>query len=331
MQGKWLRWFRLLVMAVLAAWVASPSSAAQEQASASKVAMVNGSVITRADLDEEMGNVRRRLAGMGKFLSDSQLPELRKEVLETLINRELLYQESKARGIKVEEEAINRELKRLEARFPNEQEFKNALAKTNTSVADLRTQMKRSLAIKALIDRQFADSVWISDKEVRAYFDNNPDSFKKPEQMKAGHILIKVDPQADESEKAAARKKIEGIRKRLKKGEDFGTLAKEFSDDPSGAKGGDLGHFSRGQMVKPFEEAAFALKPGEISDVVETRFGYHLIKVTDKRPASTAPYGEVEERLQQYLKQKEVQKQVGLYVAGLKKKAKIETFLAEDP
>ena len=106
-------------------------------------------------------------------------------------------------------------------------------------------------------------------------------------------------------------------------------LAREYSEGPSSVKGGDLGYFGRGQMVKPFEDVAFALEIGELSDVVETRFGYHLIKVTGKKPETVIAYADIKERLQQYLKDEKVQQEVNAYVEDLKTKAKVEKFLTE--
>jgi peptidyl-prolyl cis-trans isomerase C len=148
--------------------------------------------------------------------------------------------------------------------------------------------------------------------------------FKQPEQVKASHILIKVTPDADDAQKATARKKIEEIQQKLKNGGDFAALAKEYSEGPSGARGGDLGFFRHGQMVKPFENAAFGLEPGQVSDVVTTRFGYHLIKVTEKKPAKTLAYSEVKDKIGERLKQQKIEKQAGEYIDGLKKDAKIE-------
>jgi peptidyl-prolyl cis-trans isomerase C len=149
--------------------------------------------------------------------------------------------------------------------------------------------------------------------------------------VQASHILIKVDPQADESQRAEARKKIEEIKKKLGKGGDFAALAKEFSQCPSGSKGGDLGYFRRGQMVKAFEEAAFALKRGEVSDLIETKFGYHLIKAIDKKPETTIAFEEIKSKLGRYLKQNKVQEEVRQYVEKLKEKVKVERFLKKGP
>lgn len=331
MKTKRGRWFWVLVTAINLAWIALPALAAEKQASEGKVAIVNGSAITLKDFNREINNVRQRLASRGKPFDDSQLQAIKKEVLEGLINGELLYQESQRKAIKVEEVAINEQLETLKKRFPSEDEFKTALNKMNLSEANIRSQIKKGLAIQQFITKHIAEKVTVSDKQIRAYYDSHPDSFKQPEQVRASHILIKVDPQADESQRAEARKKIEEIQQKLQKGGDFATLAKESSQGPSSAKGGDLNYFRRGQMVKPFEAAAFALKPGEVSDLVETKFGYHLIKVIDKKPETTIPYEDIKEKVGQYLKDKKVHEEVGLYVKKLKEDAKVERFLTETP
>jgi peptidyl-prolyl cis-trans isomerase C len=197
----------------------------------------------------------------------------------------------------------------------------------NLSEDEVRVQIKRGLSIKELIDQQVTSKVVITNEESKAYYDKNPQRFKQPEQIKAGHILIKVDAKADEAKKAEARQKIEEVQQKLKDGGDFAALAKEYSEGPSSAKGGDLGYFRRGQMVKPFEEAALALKPNEVSDVVETRFGYHLIKVYDNKPEQTLAYADVKDKIIQRLKQEKIEKEAVQYVGKLKKDAKLEKFI----
>ena len=324
MQTKRRRWFWALAATLAFVPIAFLASALGKQPSGGTVAVVNGSVITQEDFDREMSRVQHRLLNMGKPLIDSQIPEIKKEVLENLINRELLYQESQGKG-------INEQVMTLKKRFPSEAEFKSALMKANLSEAAIKAQIKRGLAIQQFIDAHIAQKATVSDQEIKAFYESRPALFKQPEQVRASHILIKVEPQADESQKTAARKKIEEIQQRLQKGEDFAALAQEFSQCPSSAKGGDLGYFRRGQMVKPFEEAAFALKPGEVSDVVETKFGYHLIKVIEKKPETTIAYEDIKDRLEQYLKQEKVQKEVSLYAQKLKEKAKVERFLTQGP
>jgi peptidyl-prolyl cis-trans isomerase C len=325
------RWFLALVTAVSLAWIAIPALAGETQPPEGKVAVVNGSVITQKDFDREMDGVQRRLASMGRSFDDSQLLALKKEVLEGLINGELLYQETQKKGITVEEAAIDEEFKTLKGRFPDEDQFKTALSKANLSEAALRSQIKRRLTLEHFIATQFAEKVTVSAKEAKDYYESHPQSFKQPEQIRASHILIKIDPGADESQRAEARTKIEQIKHRLQEGEDFATLAKTFSQGPSSAKGGDLGYFRRGDMVKAFEEVAFALKPGELSDPVETRFGYHLIKLIDRKPETTIAYEDIKERIEHYLKDKKVQEKVSLYVQGLKEEATVEVFLTQPP
>jgi len=331
MQAKPGRCFWGIVTAISLAGIALPALAVEEQTSQGKVAVVNGSVITQRNFDREMDGVQRRLANMGRSFDDSQLLVIKKEVLEGLINGELLYRETQRKGITVEEAAIDEELKTLRGRFADEEQFKSALSKANLSEVGLRPRLKREIAIQQFITKEFAEKVTVSAKETKDYYESHPQSFKQPEQVRASHILIKIDPQADESQRAEARKKIEEIKHKLQEGEDFATLAKAFSQGPSGAKGGDLGYFRRGEMVKPFEEAAFALKPGEVSDPVESRFGYHLIKLIERKPETTIPYEDIKERIEQYLKQDKVQRGVSLYITKLKEKAKVERFLTEAP
>ncbi len=327
MHTKLRRYFWLSAITIVLACFSLHASASEKKASDGKVAVVNGSVITQEDLDRELGVVQQRLLSDGKILNESQLLETKKRVLEGLINVELLYQEAQMQGPTVSDEAINKQLGTVKSRFPSEDEFKSSLIKMNLTEAALITQIKRALTVQQFIDKKFVQKVTVSDKETRVYYDANQAAFKQPEQVKASHILIKVGPQADEPQKAAARKKIEEIQQRVQKGEDFAVLAKEFSEGPSSIKGGDLGYFRKGQMMKSFEETAFALKPGEVSDIVETSFGYHLIKLVSKKPESTIAYEDIKNKIQAYLKQKKVGEQVDLFVADLKGKAKVEQFL----
>ncbi len=318
-------WKLLMVLSLMC--VAVSGLASETGAPEDKVAVVNGSVITRAQFDREMGMVRERFAQQGRPLGDIQMLAIQNQVLESLISRELLYQESQKKGIKVEKEIVTEQFDTIKERFTSEEEFRNTLKRMNISEDLLKSQIERGLVIQEFVDKEFGQKVTIPDKDAKAYYDSHPDSFKRPEQVRASHILAKADPNATEPQKGEARKKIEEVQRKVKKGEDFADLAREFSEGPSNVNGGDLGFFGRGQMVKPFEDAAFALKPGEVSDIVETQFGYHLIKVTDRQPETVVAYGDVKDRLQQYLKEQKVQEELGKYIEKVKGEAKIERLL----
>jgi peptidyl-prolyl cis-trans isomerase C len=324
LKGK--RCLKVLIALVAISIASSGFAKDEEQPQQDAVAVVNGAVISQTDFDMQMARIQEQLRRSGKPPSSEELAEIGKGVLDDLIARELIYQETIKKGIKADPEAVNKQFDALKGRFSSEEEFTKALSRVNMSEAIIRSQMEREVTINQFIEREFIQKVSVSDKETKSFYDSHQDSFKQPEQMRASHILIKVEPQADEAKKAEARKKIDMIQGKLKKGEDFGALAKEYSEGPSSDRGGDLGSFSRGQMVKPFEDAAFALKPGEVSGIVETKFGYHLIKVEDKTPETIVAYAEAKERIGQYLKNVEAQKEIGLYVENLRKNAKVEVY-----
>jgi peptidyl-prolyl cis-trans isomerase C len=301
--------------------------AADKQTPGDKVAAVNGVIIDRGEFDRELDYFVRRAAPSGKQIPDFQMAQMRNEVLKSLIDRELLFQESKKKGIQVKPEAVSGQLKNIQQRYPNKDEFEKLLNNMGLTESDLQAQIERGMAIQKLIDEEVADKIKISDEETKSYYDANPQLFQQPEQVKASHILIKVDASATDAQKTEARKKIKEAQQKVQKGEDFATLAKTYSEGPSGPRGGDLGYFKRGQMVKPFEEAAFSLKPNETSDIVETNFGYHLIKVVGKKPAKKMTYAEVKDRLNDHLKKQKLASEANAYIENLRKGAKIEKFL----
>ncbi len=290
-------------------------------------AVVNGSVITQDQFDNEMVQVNQEFLKQGKTPTDSQLKEIKKTVLETLINRELLFQESQKTGIHITEEVIQDQLKSVKKRFPNQEEFEKALKQMKLTENDVKSQISRAMAIRELINKQIIQNIMIPDQESRIFYDTHPEAFKQPEQVKASHILAEVKPNAEESKKSKAMEKIKKVQKQLGEGDEFAELAKKYSDGPSKTKGGDLGYFKRGQMVKPFEDAAFALEPNQVSDIVETDFGYHLIKVLDKRPERVQPYEDVKQRINTYLAKEKEKKEINVYIEGLKKNAEIQRFL----
>ncbi|HOV86210.1 MAG TPA: peptidylprolyl isomerase [Syntrophobacteraceae bacterium] len=300
---------------------------AQEKSAAKKeAAKVNDVVISQDELDAALKRVENQMVAMGHPASVGQMPEIKNQVLQNLIDRELLYQDSQKQGIQTEEAEIDEQVNALKARFPGDKEYRAALQRLNLSEQDLRAQFGREISVQRLIDLKVAAKVSVSEPEIKAFYDSNPDLFKSPEMVRARHILVKVEPKGSDADKAQARGKMEQIAARIKKGEDFAAVAKETSDCPSGARGGDLDFFKRGQMVPQFEAAAFSLREGEISEIVETQFGFHVIQVTGKKPASVASLEETKEKIGQHLKQEKTDQQVSRYVTQLKSDANIQVF-----
>jgi peptidyl-prolyl cis-trans isomerase C len=263
----------------------------------------------------------------GRQLNQEQVEKFKETILGILINRELLYQESKRQGIVVDENKVAEQLMDVRKKFPSEAEFKKIIKEMKLTEADIKFQITRALAIRDLVETNITKNINITDEKTKAYYDEHPEAFKQAEEVKASHILIKLDSDADQAKKKEAREKIENGQAKLKSGGDFSALAKEYSEGPSNVKGGDLGYFKRGQMVKPFEEVAFKLKPDEVSDIVETQFGYHLIKVYDKKPEGTTAYKEAKDKISQYLKQEKGKEEIQKYIEKLREKAEIKTFL----
>ncbi|HDM10353.1 MAG: peptidylprolyl isomerase [Deltaproteobacteria bacterium] len=319
-----------ILFALISLWV-NMGHAAQDKVIRDYVAMVNGKKISKDKYERELASLENRFKASGRTLNPLQKMELKKNLLESLINRELLYQESQKRGITVDEAEVEKQFQAVKKQYANDDTFKQALQRANYTESGVRSQLKRAIAIERFIDQELKSKIKITDKEVKDYYDSHPDLFRRPAQIRASHILVKLSANPTKEEKEKALKEINEIKEKIRSGEDFGDLAKKYSDGPSAKRGGDLGFFSKGQMVKPFEDAAFALNVGQVSDVVETVFGYHLIKVTEKRPDTIMKFAEIKDRLKNYLVDQRLQSEVRQYTEGLKKKAKVERFLTDLP
>ena len=179
-------------------------------------------------------------------------------------------------------------------------------------------------AREQLIEMKTADIASVTEEDAREYYDSNADRFNTPERIRASHILVKVNEGDTEIVRQQKKEKIDGIHAQLVAGGDMAELARANSECPSSEKGGDLGFFGRNQMVKPFEDAAFALEVGEISPVVETNFGYHVITVTEKEEAGVTPFEDVKDSIIDYLAGMKKQDAMNTYMTSLRDAATIE-------
>lgn len=323
MRGHKRLTYSLFLLLTLVAFL-SPASAEDERKI--KVAIINGSAIGKDEFDREMKLFTERYGDRLGSLKDSEMLAVKKKILEGIIERELLFQESKRSGIRVEDDKIKEQLAKIKQQYPSEETFKEVIKRVNLTEEEVIFQIRKGLSIQRLISERF-DKIEVTEEEAKAYYDNNKEVFKTPEEVRASHILIKTDPGMDSAKRAEARKKIEKVRERLRKGEGFAELAQEVSEGPSRSRGGDLGYFRKGQMIKAFEDVSFAMEPGQVSDIVETRFGYHIIKVTGRKPEKVMEFDEVKSKLKDYLKSQKVREGVTKLVVSLKEKAKIERFI----
>jgi peptidyl-prolyl cis-trans isomerase C len=315
-----------VAIVLLAIVLICPATVVAADMPAGQIARVNDTDILRQDLDREMKLVSLKLARQGRPVNDEQLKRYEGDIRETLINRTLLLQQSQSMGIDVKDSLVAKALDEFKAAFKDDTAYNKALAEMGFSEEMLKKQIDNGLTIKALIDKAVLQKISVSDQQVRAYYDENPNLFRKPEQVKASHILVQVPEAADEAKQAQALSTIQGLKARIDNGENFAALAQEYSDCPSKTKGGDLGFFSREQMVPPFSDAAFALEPGQTSDVVQTRFGYHLIRATEHQAEETMAFNDVKEAISSRLRQEQERKKIDAYLEKLKEHADIKRF-----
>lgn len=285
---------------------------------------VNGEAITEGQLEAEIKQMSSRMPP--QYLEKNRA-QFRQQTLERMIVMRLLDARIKAAGIVVTEQEVSEQINQIAAQQGMSlDDFKAMLKKRGMNFEEWKKQMQfeRRVQFQKLFEAEFAAQLGVTDNDANNYYTANIKRFQAPEQVKASHILIKPDPNADPNEgKAKAMAKAQDLLKQVKAGADFAELAKAHSGCPSSAKGGDLGFFGKGRMVPPFDKAVFALKVNEVSDVVETRFGYHIIKATDYKEATTKSFAEAKDEIIKTLKQRMQGELAQKYVASLKAKANI--------
>jgi len=297
------------------------------------IARVNDTKIYREELDKAFNFHSQQNKGVSSQLPDEEVRKLKGIILKRLIETELLYQKGHELNIKLPDEEIYARLAQIKKQYPSEQEFIDYLAKIELTQEDLIKELKKNAVISEVVKQHMSSSQTTaksySDEELKKYYDAHKAQFQQGERVKASHILIKVEKTADEKTLQQAKEKITEILKKVKSGEDFGKLAQEYSDCPSSKRGGDLGFFDRGQMVPEFSQTAFSLKVGEISDIVQTQFGYHIIKVTDTKPASKKSFKESKEQIKQRLSGKSSGNNIKAYIQGLYEQADVKILVPE--
>src|SRR3989339_1185009 len=315
------------------------------------VAVVNGEHILLSEYKKVVDPILEQYKQTPKAdLSDEKIKELKSKVLDQMIDDRLLLQEAKKQKITVSKREVEEGVKQVKTRFKDEDEYKKELIKEGLSEEKFYKRIEDQLKQIKLIDAQVKSKLAIpSSESVKKLFDNvktiadgkelvdvSTEDAKDIETLaklikrkyselaRVRHILIRSGKDDSMTQQTAAKKKIEEMQAKLKAGEDFSELAKGYSQDTGSAEnGGDLGYFAKGDMVKEFEDVAFALPVGETSGIVKTEFGYHIIQSEEKKAARKIVFDDIKNDLSDYLRQKEAEKKYAEWIKDLKKKASI--------
>jgi peptidyl-prolyl cis-trans isomerase C len=289
------------------------------------VVTVEGEDITHGQIVQE---TQMTLMQMSQQVPVQQLTQMSgqiyENVKESLIAKVLLTNAAEKSGLTVSDEDLNKEIDLIAASAPEGSSLKDELAKNEIDFDEWKENLRGQMLVRKLIEEKTAGVTAATAEEAAAFYQENIDRFKVPETVSASHILISFTPEDTDVTKAVKKKELEKIHADLLAGGDFEALAQEHSDCPSSQRGGALGTFARGQMVPAFEEVAFTQDVGSVSDIVETQFGYHLIKVTDHQQEGIRPLAEVSEQIQNYLTNQKTQEVLMAYIEELKEKAAIE-------
>jgi peptidyl-prolyl cis-trans isomerase C len=299
------------------------------------VATGKGFQIKRSEVDDAFVNYNASLVASGRSIPESQRSEIRSKLLDHLIVNQILLQKAtdsdKALAKKQTEEYIQRE----RTNSPSEEAFEERIKSTGMTLAQVTAKLEQDRICHDILQHEITNGIIIPDAEVKKFYDDNPDKFKMPERVRAAHVLISTqDPVTHQpippDQKKDKLKLANEIKARAEKGEDFAALAKQYSDDPGSKNKGGEYTFPRGKMVPEFEAAAFSMKTNQVSDPVETQFGYHVIKLLEKLPASTIEFSKAEPDIRDYLIEQAAEKKLPDYLEKLKAAADVKLLAQND-
>jgi peptidyl-prolyl cis-trans isomerase C len=291
------------------------------------VAKGKGFEIKRGQLDEDVIRAKSQLAANGRPIPPDQTVQVERQILEQLINVQLLQAKATDADKATAKTLAEKRFADVKTKLGSDEALNRQLKVMGATREEVLTKWTEALTAETTAKREL--KVNVTDADAKKYYDENPARFEKPEMVRASHILLTTrDPatngELSDDKKAAKRKQMEDILKRARAGEDFAKLAKEYSEDPgSKDKGGEY-TFPRGQMMPEFEAAAFSLKTNQVSDIVTTSYGYHIIKLSEKIPAQKVEYATAAADLKDGLAQQAMQKQLPDYLQQLRKDAGVQ-------
>ena len=288
------------------------------------LATVNDVPITSQEVIREAAIIEADIRLRNPTWSREQIAKLNNQLVETLIERELLYQRAQQRNIEIRARWVERSLAELKAKIGNAAAFNNYLKSIDLTEEQMKERIKKGLIVRRLLHREVIRQIRVSEAEMQAFFRKHPEFFVRRDQIRVRQIFIAADQRADASARAQALMRIQSIQNQLGRGASFAALALEYSEDPSKARGGDLGYVERSQLIPSFADAAFSLQDGEISDIVETPLGYHLIQMVDRIPSAQMAYRNARAKIERTLRRNKEQAATTAYIRRLMNQANID-------
>lgn len=286
------------------------------------VAIVNGTRLLSDRLDAAV-NVLLPQESFHRNVGGDTLAELRRRALQQIVDDELQYQDALSSGLVVPEAAVDEALNEVLARYPSQKAFTLALANAGATLADMRRELRRMLLIRAAYGQRVTARCQVDRDEAQHYFQKHPERFLEPERLHIQAITIGADPSGGEKAWSAARERANQVHRLLVAGAAFDALAQQYSTDATGQAGGDMGLLHRGSLDPAFESVLASLKPGEVGPVVETIYGYHIIRLTEVLPPRPRSFEDVGARLQRDLTDQRCASAKDTWIAALRAAAAI--------
>lgn len=288
------------------------------------VVKVNGTILTEANLQETLNEIIPAGPFHGGFSPEKRLM-YRQKAFEKMIEKELLHQEAIKRGLRVEEEvkkARARTIKRLGGR----KKLKAALKRTHLTDKQYKEKLRKKYLVKRLIALEVREKAPVSDEEVKAYYKGNKERFMRPEARRLTHILISVKPNATAEERRRKRERAQEVIEKIKGGEDMSVVAWNYSDDPYRVKGGDFGLVHKGRLNPSLEKEVRKLKPGQLSGIIETIYGYHVVRVEEVKKPQQLSLDDVSQKIKRELTRKREKRLLEALIGRLRKEARIVPY-----
>jgi peptidyl-prolyl cis-trans isomerase SurA len=293
------------------------------------VAVVNEEIITLSEVEKRSYSLQERIQTTDRLERRKRIQEIFRKVLDSLVEEKLIDQEAKKSGIKVsnkEVDAAVEEIRRKNA--VNQEQFEQLLAAEGLTPEAFKQEVEKSLLRTKLVNWALQVEYTVGERELRDFYQRNADRYRINESYRPSHILFTVPKEATPRKIREIRKRCQEVLERIKNGEDFGELARLYSQDNSSAKdGGDLGYFKKGELLPILEKEASNLRIGEVSGIIRTDFGFHILKLLDRKGGKPAPFEEIREKIQADYHEKEMEKAFQQFLTRLKEKAIIEIKL----